>query len=198
MRRLLGYKNLPKRFDATDSAQFGPAMLKLTPKMRRFVDSLLVSDGVNFTRAALDAGYSQNSMEALAVTAHRLAHDTRIQAAIQEETARRLKSGQLMASRVLIDIAKNESVEPKDRLKAVNSILDRTGHSAVQKHETTVKHTMDEGEIVGRITQLCTLMGLDARKMIGRTLQIEGQAEEITEPEQYDAEGSTEGLEDVL
>lgn len=199
MSRTKGSKNLPKPFDPNDIAQLGPAMLRLTTRMRKFVDSLVISDGLNFTRAAIDAGYSQNSPEALAVQAHRLAHDTRIQEAIKEETARRLKSGGLLASRVLMDIARNETFSPGDRIKAVNSILDRGGHSAVQKHETTVHHVMDEEEVVGRIKHLCSMMGLDARMLIGRALYIDGELEELPEPEQSDEEeGSTEGLEDVL
>lgn len=169
-------------------------MLKLTVKMRRFVDGLLLSNGLNFKAAALRAGYSQNSEDALAVQAHRLAHDSRIQAALQEETERRLKSGQLMASRVLLDIANNEGYSPSDRLKAASSILDRTGHSPVQKHQVEHKHVIDEEEAVAQITRLCGLMGLDPKKLLGNVPTIEGQAEDVSDVEEY-TEKSEEGLE---
>src|SRR5262245_53088381 len=98
--------------DALDSdAELGQAMLALNERQRKFVRAVIdLGRGgvVDNTKAAEIAGYSTNSRGALRVTAHTLAHDARIQAAVLEESRKSINlAAGVIATAVVEEIAMN-------------------------------------------------------------------------------------------
>lgn len=103
----------------------GPAMLALTPQMRRFVIGWIQNRGKNAARVARAAGYADGG-EGAKVMAHRLLHNPKIQRALHEEAGRRLDGMAALAVAVLeMNLG---SQNPKARQAAADSILDRTGY----------------------------------------------------------------------
>lgn len=176
--------------EVPDFGELGPAMQALkTDRQRAFVTAMLEIGGGSgqYTRAALMAGYIDGP--AIHVTAHRLAHDPLVQEALREEAHRRLGASVISATSTLISIAESDVlVSTKDRLKAIDMILNRTGLPAqTEVKHTVIKRTSDE-DIVDRIKMLAGKLGLDAQKLLGRPI-VDAEFEEV---------GSTEGLEDLL
>lgn len=180
----------------------GVAMRSLNERQRRFVDYLLESGTSNISRAARAAGYSGND-NTIYVTASRLAHDPKIQAAIREESGRRLNTGSIMAVSRLLSIAES-SIDQKTALRAIEMILNRTGLHATSEHKVDVTHrTGEEADMVKRVGQLATALGLDPSKLLGNIgydmplekpkVVIDGEFEEVVEEP-----SSFAGLEDVL
>lgn len=180
-----------------DEAQLGPAMRALpTDNMRRFVIALLEIGQLNYTKAAALAGYSQESPGALQVTASRLAHDTRILAAIHEESDRRLHAGAAMAVSQLLLIA-DAAPKQSDRLKAIEMILNRTGLHAMSEHKVTVNDVSNTDDaMIARIKEIAAKLGLDQSKLLGGAEKVEKAVAEVVDVEY--TEHSVEGLEDIL
>lgn len=177
-----------------DAGQLGPAMKALpTDRMRAFVMALLSLGNNDNTAAANAAGYSAESQNGLRVTAHRLAHDERILAAVQEEARRRIRSGAIMASSHLLNIADNPS--HKDQLKAIDMLLNRAGLHATSEHKVTVEHVdANEKEALARINAKMTALGFDddqKKKMLGSYGITDVEFVEVVQP-------TSEGLEDLL
>jgi phage terminase small subunit len=150
--------------------------------------------GMNHTRAAMAAGY-EGSVDVVKVTAHRLAHDPKIQDAIDEEAAKRLKTGKVMAVNTLLEIMESSSVENKDRLKAVEMLMNRTGMHATSEHKTTVTHRDETSEeVIEQIKQFSKAMGIDPKTFLGV-----GAGTEIVQVEEAEFEEVDEnGIEDLL
>ena len=148
----------------------GPAMLALPEQRRRFVIAYTQSVSGNATEAARLAGYSDSS-EGAKVAAHRLLHDERIVAAIQEWTERAVFGrGAYIGIQALIEIAADP--EHRDRFKAADSLADRTGFARQTNHQVRVenadtRHTADLLEAIGQF--------MEAR----RPEAIEGQFKEV-------------------
>jgi hypothetical protein len=113
--------------------ELGPKMLALELKQRKFVLAYL-RDARDASRCARAAGYSSSS-GADRVTAHRLLRNPRVVEAIKEEADRTLNSNAYIAVAALADIAADP--EHKDRFKAADSILDRTGFPKTTVHAVT-------------------------------------------------------------
>jgi len=127
----------PAVVSAPEPDELGPAMLALDEKRRRFVVAY-IGDSRDATRCARAAGYD-GTHGALRVQSHRLMHSLKVIAAIKEEADRRLNSAAYIAvsgdRRLnsaayiavsgLADIAAD--CDHRDRQKACDSILDRTG-----------------------------------------------------------------------
>lgn len=147
--------------------QCGPAMKKLNERQRAFVTAILDFGGRNNSRAALAAGYV-GSQDVIKTTAYRLAHDPDIQDAIKEEAQNRLNASSVMAVNILLDIADDPATEKKDRLKAVEMIMNRTGLIAKTEHSVTVtKKDLTSDEMIKRITLLSNNLGLDPARLLG-------------------------------
>ena len=143
-------------------------MLKLNERQRAFVVAMLDRGGRDNTAAAREAGYGGESTTGIKVTAFRLAHDPMIQDAIREEAEKRLKAGAIMAVNTLLDIADDATTEKKDRLKAIEMIMNRTGLHATSEHKVNVTHSdPTRDEMVKRITLLAQKNGLDPSKLLG-------------------------------
>jgi len=167
--------------------KLGPAMLKLPPTHRAFVCALMeLGPDPNFARAALVAGYDHTDVKSKAT---RLAHDQDIQAAIQEETIRRIGSHLPMATAVMIDLLTAAETGAELRFKVANRLLALGGINPVIEQKITVTHTLTEEEKVKRIEQLAKQLNLDPKQLLGHNKVMDAEFVEVT---------STLGLEDVL
>ena len=113
--------------ELTEIDDYGPAMLALSPMMRRYV--VMWCEHPNFGPKALAkaAGY-QGDDNCLAVTGHRVSHDKKVLAAMDEEASKRLRYGGVIGVAAVVKIALNEA--HKDHLKAALALMDRTGRHA--------------------------------------------------------------------
>ena len=167
----------------SEDYQLGPAMQRLNERQRRFVHAMIELGGLNNRRAALDAGFadSPTNPNQLNVTAHRLAHDENIQAAIKEEGIRLLNAGTFLAVKVCLEIAADPTTMKKDKLKAAEMIMNRTGLHATSEHKVAVEHTTkSDKETIARIEQLAKALGLDAKQLLGQGA-IEAEFVDVTE-----------------
>lgn len=168
----------------------GPCMQKLNERQRLFVYAMLDTGMVNHSLCARKAGY-QGDENTIKVTAHRLAHDEDVQAAIQEVARKAMGAAQLVATGHLILIAQNPA--HKDQLSAIKQLLDRSGLGAVTEHKVTVTHNSDRESVVREIAALAREQGLDARKLLaGYGVVIDADYSEVP------IEGDASGLEDVI
>lgn len=166
-----------------DEATLGPAMLRLTERQRKFVMAMIELGGMGHARAAISAGYSYNpdKPNKIEVQAHSLAHDEKIQDAIKEVGIRMLNAGAILAVKTVLDIADNPQAEMKDRLKAAEMIMNRSGLHAMTEHKATVVHKSEStSDTVKRIEQMAKKLGLDPAKLLGNCV-IEGSFEEVPE-----------------
>lgn len=178
----------------------GPSMAALSPSHQAFVAALMEIGTNQYSRAAAMAGYSATNKNALAVTGHRLAHDVRIQAAIQEESRRRLTGALALASSVLVDVIENQKNRPSDRLRAVEMLFNRTGLHATTEQVIAVTHkTVDDDALEGRIIALAGQLGLDPARLLGPNSKFGKNPLAPTEIlDLEDFSPSAEGLEDLL
>ena len=177
---------MPARIDIPPPPEgdYGPKFRALsTNGQKRFVLALAAQHKRDYCAAYTEAGYVGKSHKALTVDSHRLAHDTRIQEALQEEAGRRVKALLPMALHVVEAVL--EDPQHKDAVKVAHGILDRSGLGAVQE----VKHTLGlagDTEMLARIKLLAerngipieTLLGNRMAKMIDVTPRVPVQEEE--------------------
>lgn len=139
-------------------------MSRLSDRRQAFVIGML--ECRNQTQAAIYAGFPND--EYIHQTAYRLAHDETIQDAVKEVAQRRLNSSSMVAVRILLEIADDVTAEKKDRLKAAEMILNRTGLHATSEHKVAVTHVdKTTDEMIKRIEQLSKGLGLDPKKLLG-------------------------------
>ena len=148
---------------------YGPAMLALSPMMRRYV--VMWCEHPNFGPKALAkaAGY-QGDDNCLAVTGHRVSHDKKVLAAMDEEASKRLRYGGAIGVAAVVKIALNEA--HKDHLKAALALMDRTGRHAMSEHKVVVddKRPETKAELIAAIKRVAGEAGLDdgaVQKLIG-------------------------------
>ena len=188
--------------DSRDEAKLGPAMRKLTIRMRNFVWAMLSPTGngdLNHMEAARIAGYSGDN-NVLKVTGYWLYHDDRIQAAMREEGHARLGAAVPVATAMLVQIA-TTSIKEGSRLKAIQMILNRAGLPEISKHEVSVKHEMSEEEKIERAIRLAKDLGLDPRALLGKvgvTLPPDPAPTIIPVIEEAEVIATSSGIEDLL
>jgi len=175
-----------------DTGDFGPFMKALLPRQRAFVDAMITGGDTNYTRAALTAGYSDSETSSIRVTAHRLAHDAKVLAAIHEESVRRVKANLPLAIRVIMEIAEDPLAAGNVKLKAAEMLLNRGGMHVVTKIESTktVVHQLSSDQRTRRIAELMA-KAPKALPAPANSAISDAEFEEVVEP-------SSEGLEDML
>lgn len=173
-------------------SEFGPHMRGLTDRQRAFVLAVLESGKHNFTEAAAAAGYSSKSYNSLRVCASNLAHDSRIQSAMQEEARRRIHSSSIMAVSTLIEIANDDTAKAGDRLKAAGMLMDRCGLHATTEHKMTVENvSRNDREELEKIKATLVARGIDPMPLLkGFNLVIDAEAVEVID--------GSEGIEDLI
>lgn len=166
-------------------SQYGPAMQALTPRWRRFVYCYLANGGRNATKAYMEAGFGGDSKSAQG-HASKLLHDSRIQAALREETKLRMVGHAPLAVAVLQEVM-DSSLNAKDRMTAARAILDRTGFMASIEHKVTHEHTLNNEQALAQAKAMAAFMGIPEQQLLGY-LAAEEPIELIAAPE---------GLEDI-
>lgn len=184
-----------------DSADLGPAMRKLSPQQRAWVQAYLDTGCKSAAQAARMAGYSATG-GGDRVTGHRLVHNEDVLAAIKELADKKVRTGAYVAMAVLLEIAENPT--HKDRLKAAIEIANRSGMIVAQKIDVEHKHTTDAKEVLAEIRALAKDLGLNAvetAKLIGNAGYTDAEFQVVT-PALTDARepaiATAEGLEDLL
>lgn len=162
----------------TDSGEYGPAMAVLTEKQRAFVAAAISNPTAPANELCKLAGY-QNSENGQRVNGHRLMHDERILAAIEEEARKRVRLGGVIGIEGLIAIATNTHAEDADRLKACIALADRGGFGARTEHKVTVER-VDDGRVLELAARFAAEFRLGNAKLIGGNV-IEGKAKEIAD-----------------
>ena len=110
------------------------------------------------------------------------------------EVAReRMQASAILAVSTLVDIASGDvaGATVKDRTKAIELILNRTGLHALTEHKVEVTHTVTDDEVAAKLDRLSKQLGLDPEKLLGsvgvkRSQQGEIVDAEFTEVEEYD------------
>ena len=156
-----------------EEGKLGPAMKRLNDRQRLFVLACLeLGCETNHTKAAAIAGYSGNP-DTMKVTAHRLAHDEKVQAALLEEAKRRVQAGTMGATALLVQTVGDETIDRKVRLKAAVEVLDRGGLHAVR--EVRAPDGGGEGgrtEKLLRLAVLAKMLGQDPKALLGNLADV--------------------------
>jgi hypothetical protein len=137
-------------------------------RWRAFVVALCEQPVQNYAKAAATADPEVwGKTPASAKNAgHRLAHDERIQAAILEEGQRRVGAAVAISIQKLVEIA-DAAPELKDRLKAINMILNRAGLPEVKESRVKTERVLSEGEKIESIIAIAEKLKLDPRALLG-------------------------------
>lgn len=149
---------------------WGPAMSALpNDSWRRFAIACCqptATGETDYTQAAREAGFEQSD-GALRVTAHRMAHDIRIQEAILEIGRRNLGAGVALATATIIQVMIT-STKNETKLKAAGMLLNRGGLPEKTEHNVTVERTFSEQEQIERAILLADKLGLDPAALLGQ------------------------------
>ena len=153
--------------------ELGPAMRRLNEKQQNFVYAMIEFGGLNNSKAAQAAGY-EGGPDSLKVTGYRLAHDSKIQEAMREMGPRMLNAGLFIAARFVLETIDNPQIDTKDRLKAAEMVMNRTGMHATSEHKVAVTHKDETSdEMIKRIEALSKNLGIDSKKLLGNIIEAE-------------------------
>jgi hypothetical protein len=152
--------------------KYGPAMTALGSDMQRAFVIAFVTGGSNATAAARSAGYKSNGHpDSLRAMAYHLVHMEEIQAAIQEESKRRMVGLLPAALDAIEQIVENP--QHRDQAKVSFGILNRAGLHEIAERNVNVKVTLTHQEKIERIELLAARLGLDPKKLIGNVIDAE-------------------------
>jgi len=159
-------------------AGFGPKMLALRERERRFVWAFLVNamtDGQeNGAQAARDAGYS-DVKEGAKVRAHSLLHRDDVLDAMNEVAARELRGLALPAVVALSKLLAKPDHE--DHRKAIEMVLNRVGHAERTSVDVNVSGSVQVNHTDEAVAQLDTLLKLGVpRERLVETFGFSGLA----------------------
>ncbi len=165
-------------------------MSALSDRMRAFVLAVLDQRKRNNTAAARRAGYSEASPGALRVTAHKIAHDPRVIAALHEEAGKRMETAAHIAAAVVVDVMTRKDAKDKDVLKAAGMILDRIGYGASQTINVnkTVVRKMDVSAAAAKIADFRRRFPEHFARMMGEAAPglpapVDGEFSEVKQEE---------------
>jgi hypothetical protein len=151
-----------------DLKGLGPAMRKLPSDRWRAaaVARFMVQPGRGGGNAAACrvAGFASTTPASMKSTAHRVFHDARMLAALDELGKEFLRGGVPDAIAVVYEIMGDK--KHKDRLKAAMGIINYA-HPLQTAHHVTVEH-VDDRRMVDFALKLATELGIEAQTLIGR------------------------------
>lgn len=144
-------------------------MQALNPAQRRFAMAAVQFPLAKDWQIAKAAGYSDASHGALRVCAHRLFHDEKVLAAINELAVKEIRSSALLGIATIKKIARRDG--DKDQLKAAVHLVGMAGHTVEQKISVKqeFRDTTDKG-IDARIrlaAEKLAKLGYDAARLLG-------------------------------
>lgn len=141
----------------------GPAMQAITPMQRNFVREYLKLGGLSPWEAVKNAGY-KGTPESWRDISESLLKNQDILDAFREVADKRLQSGAVLASSVLLEVAGNPL--HKDQYKAATEILNRSGLVVEDIKRVIVEDRRSTADIERRITALALRLGLDPTALI--------------------------------
>jgi hypothetical protein len=177
--------NLPKgtsQIADPDEESLGPAMRALDVGQRRFALAAVHFPLAKDWQIAKAAGYSDFSHGALRVTAHRLFHNDKVLAAINELAIKEIRSSALLGIATIKKIARRDG--DKDQLKAAVHLVGLAGHTIEQKISVNQTVTDRTGaEMLERIRALAAANGLDPVKLLGGNAApvVDGEFSEVAD-----------------
>lgn len=158
-----------------DWAGFGPKMLALRERERKFVWAYLMNsltDGrPNAAQSARDAGYSDIA-EGAKVRGHDLLHRESVLEAMNECAARELRG--LVVPAVVALARLVHKPDHQDHRAAIQMVLDRTGHGAKTSVDVNVNGTVNVNHTTAALEDLRRLMALGASR--DKLLEIFGHS----------------------
>ena len=161
--------NLPDTpYDLPAPDDLGPKMQALEKEQWRIFCWRYTLNGGKVERSAIEAGYAPTNA---AATGTRLLQRPDILDALHECSWTAMHGLTVIAIGALQDILLDPS--HKDRMKAIEGVLSRTGFVAKTGHEMTVKHTMDQKQVDERIATLASELGIDPTKLLGKPKILE-------------------------
>jgi phage terminase small subunit len=116
--------------------EFGPCMRALKPQQQRAVLAVFHTEG-NRTEAMALAGYSTKSHKSLKSHASAFFRNERVRAAVREVAEHEIAIAEPELLALTWKIARDVGTAPRDRLRAVGIIWDRT-NPVLHKHEVRV------------------------------------------------------------
>jgi hypothetical protein len=155
--------------DLIEPPEYGPAMLALNERQRKFVVSLFDDDAPRegeglWVYAARRAGFAETNRtpESLKSSAWRTAHNDRVVAAINEYAKMHVRTLSPEAVRSLKDLLKNP--KHRDHMRAIDAVLNRTD-PAESKLSVAVEQTWKPSaevteKVLRRIDELAAKFGL--------------------------------------
>lgn len=155
-------------------ANLGPAMSALNDKQRAFVIAMFALGCRDPVEAARAAGYPDNGGTGIRVQAHRLAHNENVQAAILEESKRRVRSLLPFAVNKLEEMADTPG---KNQFPAVMAVLNRGGLHEIAERNVNVTVSLTREEQDERITLLAQKLGLDPIQLLG---SVDAEFDDVT------------------
>ena len=158
----------PVPYECPEVEELGPKMQALAKDQWRLFCWRYTLSGGKAERSAIEAGYEPSNA---AATATRLLQRPDVLEALQECAWQTMHSLAVVAVGALEDIIRDPS--HKDRMKAIEGVLSRTGFIAKTGHETTVTHKLDQKSVDDRIAALASELGIDASKLLGKAKLLE-------------------------
>jgi len=116
--------------------EFGPCMRALKPQQQRAVLALFQTEGVR-TEAMRLAGYSTKSAKSLKSHASAFFRNERVRAAVREVAEHEIAIAEPELLALTWRIARDVGTAPRDRLRAISMVWDRT-NPVLHKHEVKV------------------------------------------------------------
>lgn len=171
----------------------GPALSCLTQQEKAFVIAMLLAGGApnQVLNSAAAAGYADPKY------GWRLMRKDKIIAAMKEEAGKRLLSGALLGSSVLMELASGMNaqgvsigpVKHELRYKAAKELLAHSGYMPVHEQKITVEHTSpDQRAMVADIAAFAKQLGMDPQRLLG-SIGVTTDAEFTEVPAGAPAEG---------
>lgn len=140
--------------------EYGPAMAALVPRQRRFVETYLAQGGKHLERAYIEAGYTGDGIS-LRMHARALINSEKVQAALLEESRKRLVTHGPAAIETVLEVMNDPTTSKKDRLSAADRILNRGGLHARTEHIVQQTHTLDLAALTNKAKLLAAELGVD-------------------------------------
>lgn len=146
---------------------FGPAMLALSERQRKFVLAMAADPFGNPTRWARAAGYSDKS-EAAKVRGFELIHSKAVEDATLEFARNQLNTlGPIIATFAMLRIARDPKHDK--HLKAVEMVANRIGLHEVSEQRHFVEHTDRTSDaVIDRIKAAAAKLGVDPAALLGQ------------------------------
>jgi len=144
---------------------YGPAMLALNDRQRRFVLAKCENPSISHEGASRAAGYLGEGINAR-VQGHRVATHPKVLAAMKEEAERMLNGDVLLATMALREIAKDTN--HKDRAKVAMHIRAMAGLTEISRSEVVHRVLTNDSEKIAAITALAKTLGLDPKTLLGQ------------------------------